>query len=81
MKILRPIPTSKIPSRSGGGPNESSSHFYDQLASRVGKLSPNTALPIECESMDECINLHHALHWRGYKTVTRHHTVYVKVEK
>jgi hypothetical protein len=78
MKILRAIPVDRIPSRMGGGRSASTSTFYNQVAARLDKLSPNSALPIECESNEECVSVQHALTWRGYTYVTRQHIVYAK---
>lgn len=78
MKVLRAISISKIPKRLGGGRSKIVSIFYDEITKKLDKLSSKSALPIECESKEECVSVQHALRWRGCSYTTRKHIVYAK---
>lgn len=76
MKILRAIPKSKIPPMTPGNGHDKNTRIYDAIAKRAKSLSAKSVLPIECESIDECFNLQHALRIRGCSSVRRRTTVY-----
>lgn len=77
MKVLKPIHVTKIPSRTAGNGSRASSNLYDAIAKRITNLSRGNVLPIECESVDECLRLDHALKVRGCTSIRRKNIVYV----
>lgn len=78
MKILRAISKSKIPPMTPGNGHDKNTRTYDAIAKRARSLSDKSVLPIECESIDECFNLQHALRIRGCSSVRRRTTIYAR---
>lgn len=76
MKILKAIPKSKIPKRSGGGNRNSNREEYNAVVDRVIKLSIDNCIPIECADRHEVENAQMALRNRGVYTQRRGTTLY-----
>lgn len=77
MKLLKPIPKSKIPTRSGGGFYRTNVEFYDTIATKVKRLSVNSALPVQCGDRRQMVNTMAALRDRGLSFSVRGLVLYV----
>lgn len=76
MKMLKAIPKSKIPKRSGGGAYLTHRDEYNAVVDRVTKLSIDNCIPIECADHHEVMNVAMALRNRGVYTQRRGTTLY-----